>query len=194
MTGHPDLIIVDINGQTLELLDTVRSGEGLVGYVDPDTPMIVMSCCADRLQRIRLLERGGDDVVKKPFEYRSCGRGGGGAASLADDQARPADVARRAGCDRRARPRGSEFSVVRSSCRSAEYRLLLALRSSRIGNSRARSCCDRCRAIRAFGRTRTLYSHAFRLRRKLCDGNEARLVVNVWGVGYRPCYPVIGDE
>ena len=34
-TAHPDLILVDVNGQTLELLDAVRSGEGLAGRVDP---------------------------------------------------------------------------------------------------------------------------------------------------------------
>lgn len=66
-TAHPDLIVVYLNGQTLELLDAVRSGEGIAGRADPDTPMIVLSRDADRLQRIRLLERGGDDVVKKPF-------------------------------------------------------------------------------------------------------------------------------
>ena len=68
-TAHPDLIVVDVNGQTLELLDAVRSGEGIAGRADPETPMIVLSRDADRLQRIRLLERGGDDVVKKPFAY-----------------------------------------------------------------------------------------------------------------------------
>ena len=68
-TAHPDLILVDVNGQTLELLDAVRSGEGLAGRADPDTPMIVLSRDADRLQRIRMLERGGDDVVRKPFAY-----------------------------------------------------------------------------------------------------------------------------
>ena len=68
-TAHPDLIVVDVNGQTLELIDAVRSGEGIAGYADPETPMIVLSRDADRLQRIRLLERGGDDVVKKPFAY-----------------------------------------------------------------------------------------------------------------------------
>jgi DNA-binding response OmpR family regulator len=34
------------------------------------------------------------------------------------------------------------------------------------------------------GRTRTLDSHASRLRRKL-DPVSGRFVINVWGVGYR---------
>jgi DNA-binding response OmpR family regulator len=36
-------------------------------------------------------------------------------------------------------------------------------------------------------RTRTLDSHAHRLRRKLSCSGAAKLVVNVWGVGYRLC-------
>ena len=38
--------------------------------------------------------------------------------------------------------------------------------------------------FRSSGRTRTLDSHASRLRRKL-DPERGRFVVNVWGVGYR---------
>jgi DNA-binding response OmpR family regulator len=68
-TADPDLIVVDVNGQTLALLDAIRSGAGLGGRVDPDTPLIVLSRDADRLQRIRMLERGSDDVVRKPFAY-----------------------------------------------------------------------------------------------------------------------------
>ncbi len=37
---------------------------------------------------------------------------------------------------------------------------------------------------RSLGRTRTLDSHASRLRRKL-DPDHGRFVVNCWGVGYR---------
>jgi DNA-binding response OmpR family regulator len=68
-TAHPDLIVMDVNGQTLALLDAIRSGDGIAGRIDPDTPLIVLSRDADRLQRIRVLERGGDDVVRKPFAY-----------------------------------------------------------------------------------------------------------------------------
>ena len=40
--------------------------------------------------------------------------------------------------------------------------------------------------FRVVGRTRTLDSHASRLRRKLRDaGSPVELVENVWGVGYR---------
>jgi DNA-binding response OmpR family regulator len=38
--------------------------------------------------------------------------------------------------------------------------------------------------FRSLGTTRTLDSHACRLRKKLGRGGE-RFVVNVWGVGYR---------
>jgi DNA-binding response OmpR family regulator len=35
------------------------------------------------------------------------------------------------------------------------------------------------------GRTRTVDSHANRLRHKLCDGGDDKLVLTIWGVGYR---------
>jgi DNA-binding response OmpR family regulator len=39
--------------------------------------------------------------------------------------------------------------------------------------------------FRSLGRTRTLDSHASRLRRKLQTGGDGPFVINVWGVGYR---------
>jgi DNA-binding response OmpR family regulator len=44
--------------------------------------------------------------------------------------------------------------------------------------------------FRSLGRTRTLDSHASRLRRKL-DPDHCRYVVNVWGVGYRHLFEPI---
>lgn len=42
--------------------------------------------------------------------------------------------------------------------------------------------------FKSLGRTRTLDSHASRLRRKL-DPEGTRFIVNVWGVGYRLVEP-----
>lgn len=67
---RPDLVICDLNGDTLGLLDALRTGSGLVGHADPQTSLIVLTSRADELQTLRALERGGDDVIAKPFSYR----------------------------------------------------------------------------------------------------------------------------
>jgi DNA-binding response OmpR family regulator len=66
---QPDVIVVDVNGQTLGLIDAIRIGDGLAGAVDPATPLIVLTARVDELHRIRLLDRGGDDVLAKPYSY-----------------------------------------------------------------------------------------------------------------------------
>ena len=43
--------------------------------------------------------------------------------------------------------------------------------------------------FRAMGRTRTLDSHASRLRRKFAEFTDTPYVVNEWGVGYRLMLP-----
>ena len=70
-TAHPDLILVDINGGTLEFVDAIRSGEGLAGSLDPEVPLIVLSRDADRLQRIRVLERGETTSSRSRLRTRS---------------------------------------------------------------------------------------------------------------------------
>ena len=42
---------------------------------------------------------------------------------------------------------------------------------------------------RSIGRTRTLDSHASRLRRRLAEATETPYVVNAWGLGYRLMLP-----
>ena len=57
--------------------------------------------------------------------------------------------------------------------------------STRRACSRARNCCAGCGAFGCSVPTRTLDSHASRLRRKLADAGAPGMIVNVWGVGYR---------
>ena len=183
-TSHPDLILVDINGETLSLVDAIRSGEGPAGRADPDTPLIVLSRDADRLQRIRVLDRGGDDVIKKPFAYPEL-------------RARIAAVLRRSELRRRTRilRAGPIMIDVRSrevrvfdrpvELSAKEYDLLVTLAGE---PTRVFTRAELMRGIwglQTFGHTRTLDSHASRLRRKLCGDRDEKLVINVWGVGYR---------
>jgi DNA-binding response OmpR family regulator len=183
-TAHPDLILVDVNGATLELLDAIRSGEGLAGRADPDVPLIVLSRDADRLQRIRVLERGGDDIVEKPFAYPELRARI--AAVLRRSELRRRTSILRAGpivIDVRSREVRVYDRLVELSAK--EYDLLLALAGE---PSRVFTRAELLRAVwgyQTFGRTRTLDSHASRLRRKLCGDSDDKLVINVWGVGYR---------
>jgi DNA-binding response OmpR family regulator len=184
-TSQPDLIVVDVNGGTLAFVDSVRSGDGLAGHADPDTPVIVLSRDADRLQRIRVLERGGDDVVRKPFAYPEL------RARIAALLRRSAWRARtsivRAGpvsIDTRSREVLVDDRPVELSAK--EYGLLVMLAGD---PTRVFTRAELMRGV--WGRdtserhTRTLDSHVSRLRRKLGGVGEEKLVINVWGVGYR---------
>jgi len=183
-TAHPDLVVVDINGQTLALLDAIRSGDGIAGQVDPDIPLIVLSRDADRLQRIRVLERGGDDVVRKPFAYPEL-------------RARIAAVLRRSEIRRGARVLRAGPVVIDVRSREVrvsgrpvelsdkEYRLLVTLAGEPTRVFTREELMRGVWGMQTFGRTRTLDSHASRLRRKLRGDGDEKLVVNVWGVGLR---------
>ena len=66
---RPDLVVCDVNGETLSLLDAVRGGDGVASRIDPDTPLIVLTGQTDELSRLRFFDRGCDDVLAKPFSY-----------------------------------------------------------------------------------------------------------------------------
>jgi DNA-binding response OmpR family regulator len=54
----PDLIVADVNGRTLALLDWLRRAGGALCDAATDTPVIVLTSNGDELHRVRLLERG----------------------------------------------------------------------------------------------------------------------------------------
>ncbi len=68
-----------------------------------------------------------------------------------------------------------------------EYELLLALANEPTRVFTREELLRDVWGFRSQGRTRTLDSHASRLRRKLRERGADALVVNVWGVGYRLC-------
>jgi DNA-binding response OmpR family regulator len=189
-TSLLDMAIVDLglpDGEGLELLALVRDSRQPLARIDATLPMIVISGRDTSVDRLRGFERGCDDYVTKPYSYPELRAR---VAALLRRRTPTASFARlRVGpleLDALGRQAWLEGQLVTLS--SKEFALLRALMSepervfTREELLRVVWGWDEATAAGAY--TRTLDSHASRLRRKLTvDG--ARFVINVWGVGYR---------
>jgi DNA-binding response OmpR family regulator len=185
-TKFPDLALIDLglpDRDGLELLRDVREADGAGGCIDRHMPLIVLSGRAAELDRLRGFGRGADDYVVKPFSYaellarieallrRTERRESRGLLRVGPLQIDP--LARQAWLH------GTELDLSKK-----EFALLRALASD---PTRVFTRDELLRGVWGYatvGRTRTLDSHAYRLRRKLGESGE-RFVMNVWGVGYR---------
>ncbi|HEX6390126.1 MAG TPA: response regulator transcription factor [Solirubrobacteraceae bacterium] len=185
-TRFPDLAIVDVglpDHSGLELLQSVREGDGIASRADPLLPIIVLSGRGAELDRLRGFRHGADDYVVKPFSYaelharvravlrRADERRGRGRLRIGSLEVDPAARSVRVGGEA-VRLSAKEFALVRT----------LAAEPTRVFSKE-----ELMRTVwgtRVLGTSRTLDSHACRLRHKLGVGGD-RFIVNVWGVGYR---------
>lgn len=182
----PDLAIIDLglpDRDGLELLRAVRAGGGRAERLDPQLPVLILSGRAAELDRIRGFELGCDDYLVKPFSYPEL-RGRLSAIQRRSHK-RPRVTRVRIG-ELEIDPLGREVWVgtERVALAKKEYALLRALAGD---PSRVFTREELLRGVWGFQTivaTRTLDSHASRLRKKLSIGGNA-FVVNVWGVGYR---------
>ncbi len=184
--GFPDLAIVDLglpDGDGLELLRRVREADRVAGGLDPDLPLLVLSGRASELDLLRGFDRGCDDYVIKPFSYHELHARV--LALLRRTRRRPGMGRLRVGAlelDPIARQVWVRGELVDLS--KKEFALLRALAGEPTRVFTREELLRGVWGFRAMGATRTLDSHAFRLRRKLNRAGD-RFVVNVWGVGYR---------
>jgi DNA-binding response OmpR family regulator len=185
-TKFPDLALVDVglpDASGFELLRRVRQADGVASRIDPRTPVVLISGRVSEIDRVRGFEHGCDDYVCKPFSYpelrgrvsallrRVNGRRTLGRLRVGDLEVDPAS--------REVRLRGARIELSQK-----EFALLRTLASD---PARVFTKDELLRSIWGFrtrGTTRTLDSHACRLRQKLAASGD-RFVVNVWGVGYR---------
>jgi DNA-binding response OmpR family regulator len=175
----PDLVIA---GEP-ELCRRLRAGEPGRGW-DRNVPVIVLTDPdADAVARVRALDSGADDVVPRDVyvELRARARALLRRAALGQAEvvdAGPVQV------DHRARQVRVGDVAVRLAGREFELAAKLASDPRRVF-TKAELLRDvwgiRTTAIR----TRTVDSHACRLRRKLEAAGAENVVVNDWGKGYR---------
>jgi DNA-binding response OmpR family regulator len=192
---RPDLAIVDLglpDGSGLELLARVRAADGVASRLDPHLPLLVLSGRDSELDRVRGFERGADDFVTKPFSYgelrlritallrRTREQRGRGRLRVGDLELDPAA--------REVRLRGRRIDLSQK-----EFALLRALAAEPTRVLTKEELLRDVWGFRSLGTTRTLDSHACRLRHKLGSDGD-RFVVNVWGVGYRLVDGPVAEE
>jgi DNA-binding response OmpR family regulator len=193
---RPDLAIVDIglpDGSGLDLIARVRAADGVASRLDPSVPLVVLSGRSTELDRVRGFERGADDFVIKPFSYSELRYRL--AAMLRRTRERPRHGRLRVGeleldpASREVRLRGRRVDLSQK-----EFALLRALAGEPTRVWTKEELLRDVWGFRSLGTTRTLDSHACRLRQKLAAQGD-RFVINVWGVGY--CLvqgPAVRDE
>lgn len=182
----PDLALLDVglpDGSGLDLVRRVREADGVATRVDPQLPMLVLSGRRGELDRVRGFERGCDDYLVKPFSYPELRARV--AALLRRSHRRPSMGRIRVGT-LELDPPSREVTVrgERVALSQKEFALLRALAAEPLRVFTKEELLRGVWGFRSLGVTRTLDSHACRLRQKLGRHGD-RYVVNVWGVGYR---------
>ena len=177
-TARPDLVLL----AELDLCLRLRRGEPGRSW-DRNVPVIVLASTSDPVDRVRALDRGADDVMGRPFAYdellariRALLRR---SSTAAEDTIVAGDLV----VDRPTRRVHVRDTAVFLSAK--EFDLVVKLASDPYRVFTKEDLLRQVWGYQALGRTRTLESHASRVRKKLCLGPEDRFIVNVWGVGYR---------
>jgi len=184
--SQPDLVLLADplpDATALEVCRRLREGERGRSW-DRRVPVIVLGRDGDDAVAVaRALDRGADDVVLRPFAYDEL-------------LARIRALLRRTAADARDVVEAGPVRIDRATRRvtvegrpvalsGKEYALLLTLAGEPLRVFTKEQLLRDVWNFRSAGRTRTVDSHASRLRRKLTALGAGPFVVNVWGVGYR---------
>ncbi len=180
---RPDLVLVS----ELDLCCRLREGEPGRSW-DRDVPVILLGCAeSDVVDRVRAFERGADDYLGRPFSYEELRAR---IQAVLRRSARVAEEVLEAGEIAIDRPtRCVRVHGVRVQLPAKEYDLLVKLAEQPCRVFTKEELLRDVWGFRAMGRTRTLDSHASRLRRKIAAVTDTPYVLNEWGVGYRLMLP-----
>ncbi|MGH3133728.1 MAG: response regulator transcription factor [Gaiellaceae bacterium] len=175
---RPDLVLL----AELDLCLRLRRGEPGRTW-DRNVPVILLAPSSDPVERVRALDRGADDVIGRPFAYEELLARIRALLRRSTTSTAEMLVAGELTVDRRTRRVSIRETLVTLSAK--EFELVARLASEPYRVFTKEELLREVWGFRALGRTRTLESHASRLRKKLRVADDDRFVVNVWGVGYR---------
>jgi DNA-binding response OmpR family regulator len=183
--NHPDLLLLDLtlpDANGLDVLREIREADGIDSRFDPGLPVIVLTGRGDPTDRVRGLDSGADDYLVKPFRYPEL-RARIGAVLRRRERHHEGPT--RVG-DLIIDPMRRRVTVGEREIHLAkkEFALLRVLASDPTRVFTKEELLDRIWAYKGNSKTRTLDSHASRLRRKL-DPAGNHFVINCWGIGYR---------
>jgi DNA-binding response OmpR family regulator len=171
--ARPDLVLLGDSAAVEEF----RARHG-------DVPVIVLGEPeSDAVDRVRALERGCDDFLVRPFAYEELLARI--RAVLRRTAPSPHEIRRAGTITADLATRTVAVGEVAVSLAGKEYELLLKLMTDPTRVFTKEQLLREVWGFRSLGRTRTLDSHASRLRRKLAAAGGGSVVINVWGVGYR---------
>jgi DNA-binding response OmpR family regulator len=182
---QPDLMLLDLtlpDASGLDVLQEIREADGIASRFDPGLPVIVLTGRGADDDRVRGLEFGADDYLVKPFHYPELrSRIGAVLRRRAERRDGPLRVGELVVDPARRRVWLGQRPIELSA---KEFSLLRILAGDPHRVFTKRELLGEVWGYRTPAKTRTLDSHASRLRRKL-DPEDGRFVVNCWGVGYR---------
>ena len=179
--ARPDLVLIG-DPEGLELCRRLREGRPGRSW-GREVPVILLgSQESDPVDRVRAFDRGCDDYLDRPFHYDEL-------------VARIRAVLRRTAPSESERLTAGELEIDKPTRRvtvagdrvelpTKEYELLVKLASDPHRVFTKDELLREVWGFRSHGRTRTLDSHASRLRRRLTRSGGVSYVRNVWGVGY----------
>ena len=183
----PALVVLgelDAPRASLTLLRHIRRSErDDTLHWQADVPVVMLSASTDQADLLRAFEAGADDVLARPPAYLEL-------------RARLRAILRRTTTGRADRPLRIRSLAIDTTSREVtingravhlrrlEYDLLAYLASDPKRVFHKQELLTNLWGYAAPSTTRTLDSHASRLRRKLSSGGE-RWITNVHGVGYR---------